>query len=158
MTKAQCAELCNDLPNLKQSIVSLVRTTYKMKTGLSNKLLSVKFNLKKSQVQPAITSSRMSLMNCSVRKHLRLGHITHTEFCQNHTTVAGSLFKSSQGADEAILILNGTYVNLQRSMDYLFRRKYYSMHKNRTLAKSMMVVGSDGYILSIFGPYYAKAK
>ena len=43
-------------------------------------------------------------------------------------------------------------------MDYLFQRKSYSMHKNRPLVKPMMVVGSDGYILTVFGPYYANGK
>ena len=98
-------------------------------------------------------------MNNFVPKHLGLGHITHTEFCEKHTTtIAGSLFKSSQDADEAILILDGTYIYIQKSMDYLFQRKSYSMHKNRPLVKPMMVVGSDRYILTVLGPYYANGK
>ena len=164
LTKAQFSELCQDVPNLKKSNVRSVRTTVaifltKMRTGLSNKLLSVMFGLKKSQIQRAITSCRTSLMKHFVPKHLGFGHITHTEFVEKHTsTVAGSLFKSSQDSDEAILIVDGTYIYIQKSMDYLFQRKSYSMHKNRPLVKPMMVVGSDGYILSVFGPYFANEK
>ena len=164
LTKAQFAELCHDVPNLKQSNVRSIRTTVaifltKMRTGLSNKLLSVIFDLKKNQIQRAITSCRTSLMKHFVPKNLGFGHISHTDFVENHTsTVAGSLFKSSQDADEAILIVDGTYIYIQKSMDYLFQRKSYSMHKNRPLVKPLMVVGSDGYILSVFGPYYANGK
>ena len=164
LTKAQFADLCTEVPNLKQSNVRSVRTTVaifltKMRTGLSNKLLSVIFDLKKNQIQRAVTSCRMSLMKNFVPKNLGCGHISHNNFVENHTsTVAGSLFKSSQDADEAILILDGTYIYIQKSMDYLFQRKSYSMHKNRPLVKPMMVVGSDGYILSVFGPYYANGK
>ena len=52
LTKAQFSELCQNVPNLKKSNVRSVRTTAaifltKMRTGLSNKLLSVVFGLKK---------------------------------------------------------------------------------------------------------------
>ena len=78
------------------------------------------FGFKKSQIRRAINDScRTSLMKHFVPKHLGSGHITHTEFVEKHTsTVAGSLFKSSQDSDEAILIVDGTYIYIQKSMDY----------------------------------------
>lgn len=164
LRKSQFAELCCEVPNLKNSNIRSTRTTVaifltKMRTGLSNKLLSVMFNLKKSQVQRSINSCRVSLMKNFVPKHLGLDHITHDQFCEQHTTsMAGSIFKSCQDASEAVLVLDGTYIYIQKSMDYLFQRKSYSMHKNRPLVKPMMVVGSDGYILTVFGPYYASGK
>lgn len=54
-----------------------------------------------------------------------------------------------------MLVLDGTYVYVQKSSDYEFQRKVYSSHKNRSLVKPMMVVGTDGYILSAIGPYFA---
>lgn len=34
----------------------------------------------------------------------------------------------------------------------------YSSHKERNLLKPMIVVSTTGYILNVFGPYYANAK
>ena len=78
LTKAQFADLCNEVPNLKQSNVLSVRTTVaifltKIRTGLSNKLLSVIFDFKKTYIQRAITSCRMSLMKKFVPKTWALG-------------------------------------------------------------------------------------
>ena len=47
---------------------------------------------------------------------------------------------------------------IEKSSDYLFQRRSYSMHKNRPLVKPMIVVASDGYIVSVFGHYLADGK
>ena len=63
----------------------------------------------------------------------------------------------SQHKDEtAIIVLDGTYIYIQKSADYAFQRMSFSMHKHRLLLKLMVIVGTDGYILSILGPYYAR--
>jgi hypothetical protein len=91
-----------------------------------------------------------------VPKHLGFQHISHQELCLHHTTpIAKKLFTSDDNPDQAVLILDGTYIYIQKSHDYEFQRLSYSLHKNRPLVKPMMVVASDGYILNVMGPYVA---
>ncbi|CAC5379539.1 unnamed protein product [Mytilus coruscus] len=59
--------------------------------------------------------------------------------------------------DTAVLILDGTYIYIQKVHTTSSRRKPTVCTKNRPLVKPMIIVGSDGYILSVLGPYYANA-
>jgi len=89
--------------------------------------------------------------------HLGLDHITRDNFIKEHTrNLAKDLF--AEGEDVAILVANGTYVYIQKSSNYSFQRRTYSLHKGRPLVKSMMMVSTTGYILEVFGPYFADGK
>ncbi|XP_053391975.1 uncharacterized protein LOC128554692 [Mercenaria mercenaria] len=164
LEKSQFDELCTYIEGRRNTCVRSIKTTVgilltKLRTGLANKLLSVMFKLKVSQIQRAVHSARCALLSHFVPYNLGFSHITHDEFCEKHTTsTASTLFKSSQNANEAVIVLDGTYIYIQKSADYLFQRKSYSCHKNRPLVKPMMIVGSDGYILTVLGPYYANGN
>ena len=54
--------------------------------------------------------------------------------------------------------MDGTYIYIQKSQNYRFQRRCFSMHKNRPLVKPMVVTTTDGYILSILGPYFSDGK
>ncbi|XP_033752795.1 uncharacterized protein LOC117336398 [Pecten maximus] len=145
--------------SLKNTATRSIRTCLavflaKMKTGLPNSILATIFNLNISQIQRIIPSVRTCLMTSLVPQHLGFGHIEHDAFVEKHTTpIAKELFTSAN--NEAVFILDGTYLYIQKSANYLFQRQSYSLHKNRSLVKPMMVVASDGYILSVLGPYLA---
>ena len=47
---------------------------------------------------------------------------------------------------QPILILEGTYVYVQKSNNSSMQRRSYSLHKKRSLVKMMMVVSSNGEI------------
>ena len=126
----------------------------KLRTGLPNSILSSIFSLTTSQIQRIIPAVRTALMESFVPRHLGFQHISHQEFCEKHITpMARPLFTSTGNNNEAVLVLDGTYIYIQKSSDYDLQRKCYSLHKNRPLIKPMMVVGTDGYILSVLGPY-----
>ena len=59
------------------------------------------------------------------------------------------------GNDAAIFVLDSTYIYAQKSTNNLLQRKLLSLHKNRPLIKLMMIVKTDGHIISTIGPYYA---
>lgn len=44
---------------------------------------------------------------------------------------------------------------LQKSSNYLFQKKTYSLHKYRNLLKPFLLVVTDGHIIDVFGPYPA---
>jgi len=54
--------------------------------------------------------------------------------------------------------LDGTYVYIEKSSNYAFQRRTYSLHKGRPLVKPMMMVSTTKYILEVFGPYFADGK
>lgn len=97
-------------------------------------------------------------MSNFVPKYLGLSHIERSKVIQDHTTeFARVLFAESQ-TDVAIAVADGTYIYIEKSGDYSFQRRSYSVHKGRPLVKPMMLVATDGYILTVLGPYLADGK
>lgn len=130
----------------------------KLRTGLSLAVLATLFGVKKSTCSKAIHLARVSLMSNFVPKYLGLPHIDRNKVIEDHTTdFARVLFADSQ-RDVAIAVADGTYVYIEKSGDYSFQRRSYSVHKGRPLLKPMMLVATDGYILTVLGPYLADGK
>ena len=97
-------------------------------------------------------------MSHFVPKHLGLSHKERSKVNADHTTeFARVLFADSQ-KDVAIAIADGTYIYIEKSGDYAFQRRSYSVHKGRPLVKPMMLVATDGYILTVLGLYLADGK
>ncbi|XP_053380497.1 uncharacterized protein LOC123526886 [Mercenaria mercenaria] len=129
----------------------------KLRTGVSNRVLASLFNLSRAQVQGIINAAADSLLRYFVPVNLGFNHISHSDFVERHTTpLAKEIFTSDPS--QAVLVLDGTYIYIQKSQSYEFQRKSYSMHKSRCLVKPMVVVGTDGYFLSVLGPYYANGR
>lgn len=61
-------------------------------------------------------------------------------------------------SDVAIAVADGTYIYIEKSGNYSFQRRSYSVHKGKPLLKPMMLVATDGYILTVLGPYLADEK
>lgn len=60
--------------------------------------------------------------------------------------------------EKAILVLDGTYIYVQKSTDFAFQRRSFSMQKHRHLVKPMMIVSTTGYTVAAIGPYLADGK
>ena len=125
---------------------------------MSNKLLSTIFNISKSSVRRAISAVRHSLMKNFVPDNLGFDHITRQDVISNHTRpLANSLFGSEFGKP-AILVLDGTYIFIQKRENFKFQRRSYSVHKGRPLVKPMVFVTTTGYFVSVIGPYLADIR
>ncbi|CAC5425090.1 unnamed protein product [Mytilus coruscus] len=159
LSEDQFSDLLGYMSTVRSSGVRSVRTCLgvfltKLRVGLSNKILGTVFGLKTSQVQRIIHAARRTLMETFVPHTLGFQHVSHGDFVTNHTIpVAKQLFTTDPR--QAVIVLDGTYIFIQKSSDYHFQRMSYSMHKHRPLVKPMIIVGTDGYILSILGPYFA---
>lgn len=57
-----------------------------------------------------------------------------------------------------ILVIDGTYIYIQKSGQFEFQQSTNSMHKHRNLVKPMMFVSTTGYIVSMIGPYLCNSK
>ena len=82
-------------------------------------------------------------MKSFVPANLGFPHVTRQDVIEKHTRpLARDLI--ARGADKAVLVLDGTYIYIQRSADFRFARISYSMHKHRPLLKPMMIVTTSG--------------
>jgi len=130
----------------------------KLRSGISNRLLSTLFNIGKSSVRRAIVSSRKALSDNFTRNYLGFQHVTREEVINDHTRPLAQELFGNIISKPAILVLDGTYIYIQKSHNFKFQRRSYSMHKNRPLVKPMMYVTTTGYIVSVLGPYLADFK
>ena len=70
--------------------------------------------------------------------------------------LAQNLLANSE--NQAILVLDGTYIYINKSNNFQFQRRSYSLHKGRPLVKIMMIVSTTGYFITALGPYFADTK
>ena len=106
-------------------------------------------------VRRAIVSIRTAMMSDFVPNNLGFKHITREGVTQNHTRqLAKDFLTNDITSDPAILVLDGTYVYIQKSSNFSFSRRSYNSHKHRPLVKPMIVVTSCGYIVSVLGPQH----
>ncbi|XP_048750412.2 uncharacterized protein LOC125662290 [Ostrea edulis] len=127
----------------------------KMRSGMSNQLISTIFGISKSSIRRAVSTVISALMKNFVPQNIGLQHISRQEVIENHTRpLAQSLFGNA-AQNQAIAVLDGTYIFIQKSNNFHFHRRTYSLHKGRPLVKPMVVVSTDGYFLTVVGPYLA---
>ena len=111
------------------------------------------------QVRRAIRSATKALKAKFVPDYLGFPHISRDEVIEHHTRpLARELFAKTMTENPAILVLDGTYIYVQKSKNFSFSRRSYSLHKHRPLVKLMLVVTTTGYIVSMLGPYLADSK
>ncbi|GLV33519.1 hypothetical protein CBL_20249 [Carabus blaptoides fortunei] len=58
---------------------------------------------------------------------------------------------------KTIAIIDSTYAYIHKSSNFRVLRQSFSLHKRRHLLKPTLIVAPDGFILSIFGPYFSNA-
>ncbi|KAK3107904.1 hypothetical protein FSP39_024854 [Pinctada imbricata] len=130
----------------------------KLRTGMSNRLLSTIFNMEKTSIRRAIKAAREEMEVNFIPHYLGFQHISREKIIEEHTRpLAQELFGSTL-YKPVILVIDGTYIYIQKSNNFQFQRKSYSMHKNRPLVKPMIIVSTSGYIVSVLGPYHANQK
>ncbi|XP_061177700.1 uncharacterized protein LOC133186476 [Saccostrea echinata] len=136
---------------------SLAIFLMKLRGGDSNRILSTLFNVSKSSIHRAIKSIRTALMNGRfVTENLGFGHITREMVIQQHTRPLAQSFFGDAGTQQAILVLDGTYIYINKSGNFKFHRQSFSLHKGRPLVKPLVIVSTTGYFVSVMGPYIAK--
>ena len=80
--------------------------------------------------------------------------IQRRDFITNHVSeFAVKLYSQEPEVPEAIVIADGGYGFLPKSRNFRILHQSFSMHKDRH-----MIVGLDGYIVDIQGPYFSDSK
>jgi hypothetical protein len=127
---------------------SLTLFLMKMRGGESNRVLSTIFNVSKSSVRRCIQSVRS--------ENVGFQHITRSDVIQHHTRQIAKTLFGNDVDNQAILVLDGTYIYINKSGNFKFQRQSFSLHKGRPLVKPMVIVTTTGHFLSVIGPYLAK--
>lgn len=131
----------------------------KLHHGLSDDLLSIMFSYSSRQaVSMAFSNVRKSLMARFVPTYLGFRSITREQYIERHVTDFANILYNNEGADTAIIYIDGTYVYTPKSTNFQVLRQTYSVHKGRHLMKPVLLVAPDGYIVDIHGPYFADGK
>ena len=68
-----------------------------------------------------------------VPQHLGFAHVSRDEIIQQHTRPLAQEMFSNIDSTSAISVLDGTYIYIQKSGNYTFSRRSYSLHKHRPL-------------------------
>lgn len=127
----------------------------KLRLDVSQECLAFLFKIEhKSKISEIIKSVSTTLKISFLPLYLGYGHITRADLIALHTP---PFVKTILGADQAsaVIIMDGTYLYIEKSSNHLIQKKTYSSHKLRNLLKPMMVVAADGYILHVEGLYNA---
>ncbi|CAC5423661.1 unnamed protein product [Mytilus coruscus] len=161
LSKINFSEVCSTLSKyLKNTPARTITTTVaiflcKLKSGMSNRFLSTIFCVSKSSVRRAFNSVRQAFMSEFVPANLGFQHISREEIIQKHTRPLAQSMFGGIASNSAILVLDGTYIYVDKSNNFHFQRRSYSTHKGRALVKPMIVCTTTGYYVSVLGPYLA---
>ncbi|CAF3366903.1 unnamed protein product [Rotaria socialis] len=113
-----------------------------MRLGFSNRVLASLFHLKnKRSVSYTIHSARLTLMKNFTHHYIGLQHVDRQTVIDHHqTSIASELFTTTP--DQLCILMDGTYIYIQKSSYYEMQRRTYSLHKHRHLVKPMMITPS----------------
>lgn len=159
VNKNQFRAILGEIPSLrnrskKPATVLGVYLT-KVRTGEPDERLASMFNMSRRTLERKLKIARECLIEEFVPRHLGLNHMTRDDVVGRNLMIPNSIFGGNENNPAAILIADGTYIYLQKSANFLFQRKTYSLHKFRNLVKPFLIVCSDGYIVDVIGPYPA---
>lgn len=127
----------------------------KMRLNLPQRILAYLFGIvHKSRISDILRSVTKSLLKRFVSKYLGFTHISREDLATHHTSpFARKLYGLSQSS--ICLVLDATYLRLQKSSNHAEQLKTWSNHKHYNLGKPMVVSTDTSYFLAAEGPYYA---
>lgn len=126
----------------------------KIRSGEPSIRLATVFNKSRQTIDRKIKLARLCLYNDFVPLYLGMDHITRNQIIDRNRRLPSFIY-GNQESPKAILIVDGSYIFIQKSSNFLFQRNSYSLHKFQNLIKPFMLVCGDGYIVDVTGPYAA---
>ncbi|KAH9635586.1 hypothetical protein HF086_012255 [Spodoptera exigua] len=138
---------------MHKGLLGLAALLIKMRTGESDVRLSTLLDVPRSTLERLMNKSREILVQDFVPMHLGITHISRENLMNHNLTIPNGIY--NENFTNAIIICDGTYININKSSNYSFQKDTYSLHKYKNLLKPFLFVACDGYILDCFGPYKA---
>ena len=166
LTRDQFNNLCSEIPpsalrhtNIRTPRTAIACLLVKLRLGLSHQTLCTLFSVEDKRKMSRILDSACTVItNYFVPKHLGFDHIERQQVVENHTRPLAKILLDDNDPNKVIVILDGTYCYIQKSTNNLLQRRTYSLPKGKPLVKPMMVVSSNGYIISTMGSFLADGR
>ena len=121
----------------------------KLKTNISWPQLSALCGLNKQKVSRTFHKVLNALNETLVPQYLGTQHLSRQEAISHNT-----IFTQTFYGDNVTLILDGTYIYIQKSDEHQFQRSSYCGQKKRNYLKFMSIVLPDGYVVDSIGPFF----
>ncbi|CAF2081811.1 unnamed protein product, partial [Rotaria magnacalcarata] len=161
LTKVQFEDLASYLfdSNIRNSSNRSIRNALaillcKLRLGLSLNILAVLFQLPdKKAVSRSLKTVRTALMTRFVPSNLGFNHITRQEIIDQHTSTMARRLMCDAESNTAIVVIDGTYIYIQKSRNNEFQRNSFNLYKKRSLLKPMIIVSTTGYVIACIGPF-----
>ncbi|CAH2084578.1 unnamed protein product [Euphydryas editha] len=158
--REQFSEILIQTPSLAGSNSKTTLAIYltKLRSGESNERLATLFQMSRRTLERHLKRARDCLFAEFVPRHLGFDHIDRRMVAERNLYVPNALYGNLNSELEdrkAIVIMDGTYIYIQKSSNYSFQRETYSLHKFSNLLKPFLIVSCDGYIVDVCGPYAA---
>ncbi|CAF4907643.1 unnamed protein product, partial [Rotaria socialis] len=161
LTKVQFEDLASYLfdSNIRNSSNRSIRNALaillcKLRLGLSLNILAVLFQLPdKKAVSRSLKTVRTALMTRFVPSNLGFNHITRQEIIDQHTSTMARRLMCDAESNTAIVVIDGTYIYMQKSRNNEFQRKSFNLYNKRSLLKPMINVSTTGYVIACIGPF-----
>ncbi|XP_058806543.1 uncharacterized protein LOC131672967 [Phymastichus coffea] len=131
----------------------------KLSHSLSDDFLCVMFYYPSRQsTGMQIATVRQSLSARFCHGNIGFDAMTREEFIERHVTpFANQLYNHTPQYPRAIVYIDCTYLDIEKSSCFQVLRQSFCVHKHKHLVKPSVIVGPDGYILDIQGPYFSNA-
>lgn len=94
----------------------------KARTGDSHRRIYSLLCMSKSSITRLLDAAREALINAFVPLHLGLNHLSRNDLINRNLTIPEGLFGNREER-VPIIICDGTYIYLQKSSNYLFKKK-----------------------------------
>ncbi|XP_047543285.1 uncharacterized protein LOC125075621 [Vanessa atalanta] len=157
-TKEQYQRILNEVPQLllkSSGPIGLTAYLMKLRTSDSNERISALFNIPKRTLDGYVSEARHLMYDYFVPRHLGLNHMNRQEIVDRTLLIPQGLFGNHNGVNKPVIIIDGTYCFIEKSSNYLYQKRTYSLHKYNNLVKPFMIVCADGHIVDVMGPYPA---
>ncbi len=136
----------------KEQLIALYR--YWLKTGIDQTSLASMFYTNCSQwdISHLLDQIRNAIYS-DIVPHF-LGANKHRDyFLKFNTIMTHELHKLTE--DDLVIVVDGTYTRIEKSLNNNFQYKTYSVQKKASLFKPFLVCCADGYIIDCYGPFSA---
>lgn len=157
-TKQDISAILNETPSLNECgepKTALSIMLAKLTTGDSNERLALIFHMSRRKLERLMKSAREALNHEYVTRYLGWDHIERETLLQRNLLIPNALYNNPENS-KLIIVIDGSYVYINKSSNFGFQIETYSPHKYLNLLKVYMIVCSDGYIIEVTGPHGAK--
>lgn len=161
-SKAEFTALLAELPDLSRELKSSDKASdalfiylMKLRTGRTYDEIALTFEVSAKTVERRCDLVRSILKRVIVPRYINF-EMNRDEMVAHKSVTSRVLFDNNIGNENPLhLILDGTYIYLQKSTNHRFQKESYNSHKKRNYLKIMMGVCTDGWILFALGPFKA---